>query len=248
MKTRQRVLITGASRGIGEAIALSLASAGYDLSLWARSGDALEAVAAACVARGVHVDTAVVDVSDASSVRVAAERAAVSYGALAGLVLNAGAGAWRPLAEETADVWDATIATNLSGAFYVLRACIERLKEERGGLIVGISSDSALYPFPSRAAYAAAKTGMRALLETARLELRGAGIRVSVLFPGRVDTSFKGSHSDAAPGTRPGALSADDVADVVQYLFAMPRSVEIREVHMASLTSTFGPFPQCQER
>lgn len=247
MKTRQRVLVTGASRGIGEAIALSLASAGYDLSLWARSGDAMEAVAAACAARGAHVEMAVIDVSDAASVEVAAKQAAGFSSGLAGVVLNAGAGMWRPLEDETADAWDTTIATNLNGAFYVLRACVGHLKKADGGLIVGISSDSALYPFPNRAAYAAAKTGMRALLETARLELRGAGVRTSVVFPGRVDTSFKGSHRDAAPGTRPGALSADDVAGVVQYLFAMPRSVEIREVHMASLTSTFGPFPQYQE-
>jgi NADP-dependent 3-hydroxy acid dehydrogenase YdfG len=247
VKSRRRVLVTGASRGIGEAISLSLASAGYDLSLWARSGDALEAVAAACIARGAHVDAAIVDVTDAASVRVAAERTIASGGKLAGLVLNAGAGVWRPIEEESTNVWDATIATNLSGAFYVLRACVEALKEVRGGLIVGISSDSALYPFPSRAAYAASKTGMRALLETARLELRGAGVRVSVVFPARVDTSFKGSHHDAAPGTRPGALSAGDVAEVVRYLFATPGSVEIREVHMASLASAFGPFPQCLE-
>jgi NADP-dependent 3-hydroxy acid dehydrogenase YdfG len=247
VKTRRRVLVTGASRGIGEAIALSLASAGYDLSLWARSEDALEMVAAACVERGAHVDAAVVDVTDAASVQAAAERTIASSGKLAGLVLNAGAGVWCPIERETTTVWDTTIATNLSGSFYVLRACVDALKEAEGGLIVGISSDSALYPFPSRAAYAAAKTGTRALLETARLELRGVGIRVSLVFPARVDTSFQGSHHDAAPGTRPGALSADDVADVVRYLFTVPSSVEIREVHMASLTSPFGPFSQCQE-
>ncbi|MFM0626832.1 SDR family oxidoreductase [Paraburkholderia xenovorans] len=247
MKIRERVLVTGASRGIGEAVALALASAGYDLSLWARSGEAMETVAAACAAKGAHVEIAVVDVSDASSVQIAAERATWSSDGLAGVVLNAGAGMWRPLEDETTNAWDTTVATNLNGAFYVLRACVEHLKKAGGGLIVGISSDSALYPFPNRAAYAAAKTGMRALLETARLELRGAGVRISVLFPGRVDTSFKGGHSDAAPGTRPGALSADEVAGVVQYLFTMPRNVEMREVHMASLTSTFGPFSQCQE-
>jgi len=247
MSPRKRILITGASRGIGKAIALTLASTGYDLILWARSKDALDKVAAECSKHGALVEIESVDVGDAAAVSSAALRTIPAEHGLDGVVLNAGEGTWRPLLEETGDTWRKTINTNLNGAFYVLRESMTHLKSNSGAQIVAISSDSVLYPFPDRAAYSAAKSGMHALLETARLELREAGIRVSVIFPSRVDTSFKGRHANAKPGTRPGALRADDIANVVGFLFSLPSTVEIREIQMASLKSTFGPFSARQE-
>jgi NADP-dependent 3-hydroxy acid dehydrogenase YdfG len=105
-------------------------------------------------------------------------------------------------------------------------------------------SDSALYPFPGRAAYSASKAGMQAMLDVARRETRASGVRVSVVLPSRVDTFFQGGHSDAAPGTREGALSADQVAEVVAGLFALPPAVEIRQIQLAAMTSTYGLLPE----
>jgi NADP-dependent 3-hydroxy acid dehydrogenase YdfG len=248
MSKRPSILVTGASRGIGKAIALALARGGFDLVLWARSSLDLQAVADECRRVGATVSYASVDIGDANAVALAAAQTLPDNGMLRGAVLNAGGGLFTALRDLAPDDWQATIDTNLNGTFHTLRECIKRMPSREGALIVAISSDSALFPFPNRSAYSAAKSGVRALMETARLELRADGIRISMIFPGRVDTCFKGSHATASPGTRRDALHADDVARVVSALFTFPDSVEIREVHIASMHSGFGPFASRQER
>ncbi|GAU66484.1 putative oxidoreductase [Streptomyces sp. NBRC 110611] len=238
------MLITGASRGIGRAIALALAADGYRPVLWARSGDDLAEVAAEVRAHGTPVRSAVVDIADPAAVAFAARTSLAGLDGLAGLVLNAGQGVWTALSELGTDEWDRTVRTNLDGGFQVLSAALPLLTAVPGALVVGMLSDSARYPFPQRAAYAAAKSGLGALLEVTRREVREQRVRVCQVVPSRVDTYFRGAHADAAPGSREGALSAEDVAAVVSGLFRLPPHVEIREIQMSSLSSTFGPFPE----
>ena len=240
---RSPVLITGASRGIGAAVAGQLAASGREVVLWARSAGGLAEVAAKIGTASANVRTAVVDVGDAEQVRAAAAEVARD-GGLSGVVLNAGHGVWRPLAEISDGDWEATLRTNLSGAFHVLRAVLPMLVDATGGLVVGLLSDSAIYSFADRAAYSSAKAGMRSLLEVARREARDRGVRFSLVYPSRVDTCFSGSHRQASPGTRPEALAAEDVAAVIRTLFELPRHVEIRELHLAAMTATFGPYPE----
>lgn len=242
MNALGRVLITGASRGIGQATALALAQKGYDLALLARTGADLDATAQQCQRHGADVTVAVADVSDPTAVLRAVHAALPVDDPLAGLVLNAGGGVWNSLSQLTDSDWQQGIDTNLGGAFHVLRACLPRLTANPHGLVVGVLSDSALYPFANRSVYAASKAGMRALLDVARLELQRHGTRVSLLYPSRVDTYFRGSHAEARPGTRAGALDAHDVATVIACLFQWPQAVEIREIHMSSTASDFGPF------
>ncbi|MFC0435088.1 SDR family oxidoreductase [Kutzneria buriramensis] len=239
MTRRGWVLITGASRGIGAATAESLARKGFDLVLWARTASALTAEAAR--AAGAKVVTATVDVADAAQVRAALP---AGIDRLAGLVLNAGHGVWRPLGQIDLAEWRGAISVNLDGPFHVLTAVLPLLTARPGGIVVGVLSDSVLYPFPERAAYTAAKAGMSALLEVARRELRPRGVRVSSLLPSRVDTCFRGAHEAASPGDRPGALSAAEVAEVIGGLFELPANVEIRQVQLAAMTTSYGPFPE----
>ncbi|MET8759460.1 SDR family oxidoreductase [Lentzea sp. NPDC004782] len=234
--TRGWVLVTGASRGIGAAVARRLAKSGFDLLLWARDQEALTSVAAEVGA--VRVRTAAVDVGDATQVDAAAE----ALPQLAGVVLNAGSGRWAPLGDVTPDMWSATVRTNLDGSYHVLRAVLPRLAAQ--GLVVGMLSDSVRYPHAGRAAYTASKAGMAALLEVVRREVRESGVRISALLPSRVDTYFQGSYAEAGPGTREGSLSADDVAEVVGGLFDLPGHVEVRRLELAAMTSTYGPFPE----
>lgn len=241
--SRGWVLVTGASRGIGEATAVRLAKLGFDLVLWARSVDGLAATAAQATAAGVQVRTTAVDVGVSTEVARAA-RDLADCDQLSGVVLNAGVGRWASLAETPLAEWEATVRTNLDGAYHVLRATVPMLAARRAGLLVGILSDSVLYPQPERAAYTAAKAGMGALLEVVRREVRDRNVRVTAVLPSRVDTYFQGAHPDAAPGTRAGALRADDVAEVVGGLFELPEHVEVRQLHMAAMTSTYGPFPE----
>jgi 3-oxoacyl-[acyl-carrier protein] reductase len=237
------VLVTGASRGIGAAVAARLATDGFDLVLWARSADGLAATAREVEAAGGRAAVGVVDVGRAEQV-LAVGAALADLEPLAGVVLNAGSGRWASLSTMDTSEWDRVIRTNLDGAYHVLRLVLPRLTAARTGLVVGVLSDSVLYPYPDRTAYAASKAGLGALLESARREVRHLGVRVCALLPSRVDTHFQGSHERAAPGTRTGALTAAEVADMVGMLFGLPANVEVRHLQLAAMTSTYGPFPE----
>lgn len=222
------VVVSGASRGIGAATAKRLAADGRSTVAWARSADDLGAVAAACSRAGAPSLARVVDVADAEAVEEAA--AALPAGRVVeGVVLNAGVGAWEVLGDTAPDAWRTTIATNLDGAFYMLRALWPRLT--RRALIVGIGSDSGFEGRGGRAAYCASKFGLRGLLESARIDGSELDLRVSHLACGPVDTYFR----DSAPGDRPGALSADEVAEAVSLLFGLPAHVEMPELKLVSV-------------
>lgn len=236
------ILVSGASRGIGRATCGQLATSGFDICCWSRSSTGLEDVERSITKMGRRVRAAQVDVGNITNVINAMQDFEQSSENLVGVVINAGAGKWNYLSRTSAEEWDTTLATNLTGAFNVLKVTAPRLSA--GGIIVGVLSDSVLYPFEKRAAYSAAKSGMRSLLEVARREYRPRGIRVSLIFPSRVDTYFEGGHPNAKPGIRTDALQARDVASVISNLFLQPISVELREVHISAVTATFGPFPE----
>lgn len=222
------VVISGASRGIGAAVARRLAADGRSTVAWARSADDLQSVAASCTRAGAPSLARVVDVADAGAVE-AAVAALPAERVVEGVVLNAGVGAWEALGDMAPDAWRTTIATNLDGAFHVLRALWSRLTPR--ALIVGVGSDSGYEGRGRRAAYCASKFGLRGLLETARIDGGQLELRVSHLACGPVDTHFR----DSTPGDRPGALTADEVAEAVAVLFRLPAHIEVPEVKLVSV-------------
>jgi NADP-dependent 3-hydroxy acid dehydrogenase YdfG len=234
------VLVTGASRGIGRAVAVALAGRGFDLVLWARSGADLRAAAAETGARGTAVRVAEVDVADAAAVGGPGGASLAGLPALRGVVVNAGSGEWSGLAETDPAQWRATVGTNLDGAFHTLRAAVPLVRRHPLGQVVGIASDSSRYAFAGRGAYAASKAGLLALLETARRELRPAGVRVTVLLPSRVDSHFRGR----TPGDRAEGLTTAELADVVAGVFTVPARVELREIQLAAMSAEYGPYPE----
>lgn len=235
-----RVLVTGASRGIGRAVALELASAGYDLTLWARDAARLAEVARLAREAGAAVGTDVVDVADAAAVARAAAALSAEVPALRGLVLNAGSGRWTALDATSPDQWRDVVGTNLDGAFFSLRSVVPLLRAHPAAQVVGLASDSSFAAIPGRAAYCASKAGFVALLETARAELRADGVRVTVVAPSRVDTHFGGR----APGDRPGSLTPEHLAGVVRFVLDLPHEVELRELQLSALTTTYGRLPE----
>ena len=208
--------------------------------MWARDGRELEDVACIARDRGASVRTRVVDVSDPDAVSEAAAELAHDVQAVRALVLNAGSGRWSDLGDTSPDQWRTTIGTNLDGAFYCLQSLLPLLSRHPAAQIVGLASDSALEAMPGRAPYCASKAGLVALLETARAELRADGVRVTVLAPSRVDTYFGGRE----PGDRAGSLSAEHVAHVVRFVIDLPHEVELRELHLSAITSTYGRLPE----
>jgi NAD(P)-dependent dehydrogenase (short-subunit alcohol dehydrogenase family) len=234
-------LVTGASRGIGRAVADAASAAGFGVIGWARTKPEGVATFKAGVAPGSFVWQQV-DVADPEAVAAACLELRAAGIGLAALVLNAGLGRWRSVEETPLQEWRQTLSVNLDGTLHTLQGAAPLLARDAAPIVVGLLSDSALFAFANRAAYSASKAGMRALLETARLELREQGVRFTLLYPSRVDTFFAGSLEEGRPGLRPTGLTAGQVADVVAFVLCQPPTVELREVHLSAVGESFGPY------
>ena len=185
----KRVLITGASSGIGAAAAEAFAAEGADVALLARSRPGLEAVAARARAEGVRAHVVVADVSDRARVEAAVNEAATALGGLDIVVLNAAAMVFGRFWEVDAGAFDRTMDISFRGAVDTTRAALPHLSAG-GGSIVATGSIMARVPLPTFSSYTAAKHALRGFLNALRIELRAAGIpvRVSIVHPGAVDS------------------------------------------------------------
>ena len=208
----QVAVITGAGKGIGQAIATSLGDLGAHAVLCGRTRAALETTAGLIHQREGKSDVIECDVSDLASVEGMAHQVERMFGKIDILVNNAGIGAMgRPLHQLPPEVWDQVINTNLRGVYYCIRGLAPLMMRSNGGHIINISSLAGKNPLPNGAAYAAPKWGLNGLSYSVAEELRGYRIRVSVICPGSTYTEF-GSH--AGMNTEK-MLQAGDVAHVV---------------------------------
>ena len=220
-------LVTGASRGIGRAVALALAGAGYAVALGARDRDALARVADEITAIGGRALAVTIDVTDRSSVEAAVGRAEDELGAIGVLVNNAGVQRLGAALDYTDHDWDTVLGTNLTGAFRVAQTVARRMVATgHGGVIVNIASTAGLVAFPERIAYAASKAALIMVTRCLALELAPYAIRVNAVAPTFVDTEL-GRHTLDRPGNRAeieariplGRLATvDDVAAAVLFL------------------------------
>jgi NAD(P)-dependent dehydrogenase (short-subunit alcohol dehydrogenase family) len=201
-------VVTGASRGIGRAIAIRLAAAGAEVALWARDAAALDAVAAETGGRAM-----VVDVSDAPAVAAAAERVRRAMPPVKLVVNNAGNVLRKPTAAITDDEWRRVIAVNLDGTFYVTRAFVPDLIRAQGR-VINISSIAGREGTALLAGYCAAKHGVVGLTRALAEELRAAKVSVNAICPGSVDTAML---REGMPGARPD-MTPDDIARTALFL------------------------------
>jgi 3-hydroxy acid dehydrogenase / malonic semialdehyde reductase len=236
----RRVLVTGASAGIGEACARRFAAEGAELILWARRLDRLRALAASigeATGRTPHV--AQLDVRDREA--VFAEAAALDAAARVPQVLINNAGLASGLTafqdSDPAD-WDVMIDTNVKGLLNVSRAIMPLMIRAGSGHVINIGSLAAHMTYPKGNVYAATKAAVKALTEGLNLDALGTGVRVSSVDPGLVETEFSTVrfHGDADrakqvyAGIRP--LTGEDVADTVCYVAGTPAHVNILDVVM----------------
>ncbi len=185
-------VVSGASRGIGAAVAAELAAAGADLALIARSAEGLRGVSAAVEACGRRSLPLACDVADWASVSAAFAAVRESLGPVDILVNNAGT--IEPIGRiEDADpaLWRRSLEVNLLGAFNCLRAAIHDLRERRG-VVVNLSSGAAHTPREGWSAYCSAKAGLAMLTRTIAHEYGGSGVRAYGFQPGVVDTEMQG--------------------------------------------------------
>ncbi len=174
-----RVLVTGASRGIGEAIARAFAARGCTLGLVARGREGVEALAAALPGSG-HVALAA-DVSDADSIAAAVE----AFGELDVLVANAGLTHYVPFAEQPLDQVREMNDVNWLGTLHTVRAGLPGMIARRRGHVVIVSSGGGVRGFPGAAVYNGTKAAQRGFAEALRHELDGTGVSVTTVYPGR---------------------------------------------------------------
>ena len=193
----RHAIVTGGGRGIGAAVAESLAALGATLTLIGRDGDAVERHAARLAARyGVEAAGLACDVADATDVDEAFRRARDRFGDARVLVNNAGQALSATFAETTRELWDRMLAVNLTGAYLCARAVLPAMVAARDGRVVNVASTAALKGYPRTAAYAAAKAGVLGLTRALAAETARHGVTVNAVCPGYTDTAMAGTAID----------------------------------------------------
>jgi len=215
-------LISGASRGIGEATARLLHARGYGVGLLARDGARLEALARELPGALPLVG----DVRRREDWERAVGRMEEAFGGLFALINNAGIGIMKPVAELSEEEVREVLEVNLVGPFLGLKAALPLLLRSRG-VVVNVGSLAGKNAFKGGAAYNASKFGLLGLMGAAMLELREMGVRVVNVLPGSVDTGFAGS-----PVGEGWKLAPEDVARAILFALEMPERALVSEIEL----------------
>jgi 3-oxoacyl-[acyl-carrier protein] reductase len=224
-------LVTGASRGIGRAIALQLASLGASVAICGRDRAALEESLSVLAKTTVSVHSQIADVTKLADVSDLVATTESTLGPIAILVNNAGIGLFGPVHEKTEADWDRVLDTNLKSVFLVSRAVAPSMIRRGSGDIINISSLAGKNTFAGGGIYCASKWGIHGLSACMAEDLREHGIRVSVICPGSVATEFS-SRSAKDPSK---VLSPEDVAHAVEAIVTQGPHSFLSEMHLRPL-------------
>jgi NAD(P)-dependent dehydrogenase (short-subunit alcohol dehydrogenase family) len=232
---RRTAFVTGASQGIGAAIAIGLAQDGYDVAVSSTHPEKLSGTLAGLASAGAKATPVALDVRSQPSIEKAMAQVLDACGHVDVLVNNAGVPLRKPALEMTADEWDTVISVNLTGAFFMSQQMGRHLvKSGRAGCIINVASTHGLVALDQRSAYGIAKAAMIHMTRMLAIEWADHGIRVNAIAPGRVDTPSRAG-SLAEPGYRDMALgriplqrfgTVEEVAGAVRYL-ASPEAAYI---------------------
>ncbi len=223
--SRRVALVTGASRGIGRAVACGLAADGFDLALvYAGNADAAADAVAACGAAGATARAYRCDVSNADEVKATADAALADFGSVWALVNNAGITRDTLLARMKDEDFARVLEVNLTGAFNMMRALTRPLMRQRGGRIVSMSSVVGLMGNAGQANYAASKAGLIGLTKSVARELAPRGVTVNAVAPGFVRTDMTAALPEQVVERYEGQIplgrlaDPEEVAGVVRFL------------------------------
>jgi NADP-dependent 3-hydroxy acid dehydrogenase YdfG len=230
-------LVTGASSGIGERIALDLALLGYRVVAIARRNDRLESLAEAARVSGVEIIPLRTDVTDATQAKHAVDEAMNRTGRLDVVVNNAGLGVIGPTLGSNLDDWRRMVEVNVMGVFNVAHACLPIMVRQEEGHLVAISSAAGRRVQEGNAVYAATKHAVGAFYESIRLELGSKGIRTTLIEPEMVSgteilehTTDRKSRIALALSTANLAMEVEDVSAALIFAISQPRRVTIAEM------------------
>ncbi|HCH0915243.1 TPA: SDR family oxidoreductase [Vibrio parahaemolyticus] len=232
---KKLVVITGASSGIGEAIARRFSEEGHPLLLVARRVERLEAL------NLPNTLCEKVDVTDQASLITAIEKAEAQFGPADVLVNNAGVMLLGQIDTQDAAEWKRMFDVNVLGLLNGMHSVLASMKARNSGTIINISSIAGKKTFPDHAAYCGTKSAVHAISENVREEVAASNVRVTTIAPGAVETELL-SHTtsqdikdgyDAWKVDMGGVLAADDVARAVMFAYQQPQNVCIREIALA---------------
>ena len=223
-------LVTGGTKGIGEAITRRLLATGADVAICGRDSDTVQSVVAQLradfAATPVKVDGKSADVGNESAVQALFEWLDAGLGGPDILVNNAGVGIFKDLAELSPREWESVLGTNLTGVYHCCHQALPRMRQRGGGWIINVSSLAGKNPFAGGAAYNASKFGLCGMSEALMLDHRYDGIRVSTILPGSVNTGF------GKAGRADWKIAPEDVAETVAMILAMPERTLISHVEI----------------
>lgn len=227
------ILITGASSGIGEAIARELGRAGAKVLLGARRRERIEVIAAEIRDAGGTAEAQALDVTDLGSMTVFAETAMEKWGRIDVLVNNAGVMPLSPLAAGKHDEWERMVDVNIKGVLWGIGAVLPVMQAQGSGQIINIGSIGALQVVPTAAVYCATKFAVRAISDGLRQE--SANIRVTCVNPGVVESELAATITHAETKAvidayRAIALQPSDIARAVRQVIEAPASVDTTEI------------------
>lgn len=232
----QVVVITGASSGIGEAIARELGGQGAQVVLAARRINRLTQIAQDLQKAGAHVTTFPADVTQYEAVQALAKHAIDTYGRVDVWINNAGLMPLSYLNKRKVEEWDQMIDVNLKGVLYGIAAVLPFMEQQQSGHIINVSSVAGHRVGLGGAVYSATKFGVRALTEGLRMEVSPTtGIRTTIISPGLVETELLNTITDedalsSLKARAASALNAGDIARAVRFAIEQPAHVSINEI------------------
>lgn len=234
--TSRVAIVTGAGRGIGRAIAVSLASAGVRVVLAARTAEQLNQTRTAIERAGGSALSVTTDVSREDDVRRLVAAALNAYERLDIVVNNAAAGRFGPLESTTAEDWDMVMGVNVRGPFLVCREALAHLRKQPVSWIVNVASVVAVKGYVNQSLYTASKHALLGMTKSLAREVQKDNVRVHAILPGGVDTEFVG-------GARPDLdrsvlISPQEVADAVLYLVGQSGIAITDEIHIRRSAAT----------
>ncbi|KPK13629.1 MAG: hypothetical protein AMJ56_01430 [Anaerolineae bacterium SG8_19] len=221
------VLVTGASRGIGRALARRFARAGADLVIAARNREDLQGLGAEIEAMGQRYLVAPTDLRDPAAIQELARQALDHFGRVDILINNAGIGFWAPVTELTLDQYDEMFDVNMRAVFLLTQAVLPPMIERGNGHIVNIASTSSRWTYPDGTLYCASKFAVLGFNEALAKELRTTGVRVTAVCPGQVNTYLGGSGPDT---WEENMLSGEDVAELAFQAVTLPPHAIVTEM------------------
>ena len=234
--SKSLVVITGASSGIGEAIAKKLSAEGYPLLLLSRRLERMEAL------KLPNTLCKAVDVTDRAAVAAAIATAEAQYGKVDCLINNAGVMLLGFVAEQSPTEWETMLDVNIKGMLNGIHCVLKDMQARKSGTIINVSSVAGIKTFANHAVYCGTKFAVHGMSETLREEVSNDNVRVMLISPGAVETELLSHTTNDAvkQGYEDwkteigGAISADDIADCVSFAYNQPQNVCIRDIVVAA--------------